>query len=199
MLDFDIITVILSGVILLLILIILKYKYQRNTIYLLFFTIFYIYLVNVLKYTIFPIPLDPFMAKVMSEGRNFTDGINLLPFNFPSIEYFLHKQVPLNVILSIPFGFGISYILKMSKKKLVVSSILFGLIIELAQLVISLFLSFTYRYIDINDVILNGLGIYIGYFLFRVFSCLYVYWVKKYNIKLNPLLKFLYTVSTTKF
>lgn len=195
MLDFDITTIIISCVILIISLFYIKRRKKVENIYLMFYSIFFIYLIGVLKYTIFPIPLDPFMREVMSKEKTFLNGINLIPFHFKSINYLLHKQVILNIILSIPFGFGISYITKISKKKLVKFSILFGVIIEAIQLLISLLLGYTYRYIDINDVILNFIGVIIGYFIFKLFSIVFIKLIQKFDLELNPISKYVYTVA----
>ncbi|MBS4539383.1 VanZ family protein [Clostridium sp. D2Q-11] len=195
MVDFDKLTMTISLVILFLSLIYIKKKKRVTNVYLIFFSIFFIYLIGVLKYTIFPIPLDPFMREVMSRETTFLNGVNLIPFNFKSMEYLLHNQILLNIILSIPFGFGISYITKISKKKLLSYGIFFGVIIELTQLIISLILGYTYRYIDINDVILNFVGVIIGYFIFKAFAMIFIKIVEKFNIKLDSILEYIYNIS----
>lgn len=195
MLDFDILSITIGIVILTISLIYMKYKMKFENEYLLFYSIFFIYLLGVLKYTIFPIPLDPFMAEVMSKETTFLDGINIIPFNFKSVNYLMHRQVFLNIILSMPFGFGISYITKITKNKLLILSGLFGITIEGIQLLISLILGFTYRYIDINDVILNFIGVLIGYYIFKIFSMIFIRIIKKNKIELNSILKYIYRIA----
>lgn len=195
MIDFDILTIIIGIVILIILLVYLKIRIKVENVYLVFYSIFYLYLMGVLKYTIFPIPLDPYMAEVMSENTTFLNGINLIPFIFKATEYLIHKQVLLNIVLSIPFGFGISYITKVSKSKLIVLGLLFGVAIEGLQLIISLTIGYTYRYIDINDIVFNFIGTLIGYCIFRFFSIVLIKVVKKFSIELNFILEYIYKIG----
>ncbi|WP_068725550.1 VanZ family protein [Tepidibacillus decaturensis] len=160
-----------------------------------FLSIFYIYLLYVLKYTIFPISISGSMVEIFREELAFSTGINIIPFNFDSINYLLSKQVFYNILLSIPFGFGISYIISINRKKLIFFGIMFGIIIEGLQLLISLFLGFPYRSIDVNDLILNFIGTIIGYKIFKIYSFLFIMSVKKFDIKLNTLLEYIHKVS----
>lgn len=191
MLDFDILTVIISLTILIISLFFIKYKRKVPNVYLVYFSIFFVYLIGVLKYTIFPIPLDPFMKEVMLKETTFLDGINLIPFMSPPS----FKQTILNMVLSMPFGFGISYITRISKKKLILLGVSFGIIIELLQLMISLLIGFTYRSIDINDVIVNFIGVIMGYLIFRLFSTAIIKYVDKFNLELDPISNYAYIVA----
>lgn len=173
----------------------MKKQKNANNVYLVFFSIFFIYLVGVVKYTFFPIPIDGHMRQIMIEETNFLEGINLIPFKFKDWSYLLHRQIFLNILLSMPFGFGVSYVIKISRKKIFLQAILFGVIIELIQLILSVLIGFTYRYIDINDVILNFIGVIIGYFLFKVFSFIFILFAKKINVDENPILKYIHNIS----
>lgn len=187
---------IIIGIILLIILCVFLRKIKnKDYIYLFFLSIFYIYLLFVLKYTIFPVPLNSHMLEIMRKNSAFLSGINVIPFKISSIKYFISIQVIENIILSTPFGFGISYITKLTKKKMILLGILFGVIIEAIQLIISLFLRYTYRVIDVNDVIFNFIGVFFGYSLFKIFALLFVKFVEKYNISLNTFLNYIYKVS----
>lgn len=196
LIDFDI-SIIIAGLLLLSIAsFYLKKKKNKDFTYILFYFVFNVYLLYVLKYTIFPIPVyGPPMEEVMGKS-NFFSHINFIPFNFESIYYLFSMQVLGNVILSIPFGFGIPYVIKFKKSKLYLVAIFFGMVIELIQLCISLLLGFAYRTIDINDVIFNFLGVIIGFYLFKLFSAIYIIAVRKMKIELNDnFLKYIYEVA----
>jgi glycopeptide antibiotics resistance protein len=75
--------------------------------------------------------------------------------------------------LTVPFGFGAGLIFRMPAKRIPWLAAAAGLSLETAQLAISLLIGAVYRGIDINDVMLNALGVLIGYSVFRVFAWLY--------------------------
>lgn len=193
LIDFDLLTVIIGISILSMICLFLKLKMKKDYTYMVFFCILYIYLLFVLKYTIFPIPIYGGLADVMRK-TNFLSGINLFPFN--SLDYLMSKQALYNILLSIPFGFGVSYIAKINRKNILTLGIAFGFTIELLQLIISALLGFTYRNIDINDIILNFAGVIIGYLFLMAYSYFFIKIIKKFNIELNDLLKYVYNIST---
>lgn len=123
----------------------------------------------------FPIQISGAYADAMRENLSFASQINLLPFSFEwhyGVEQALRGFV-LNILLTIPFGFGIHFVCRVSQKRLYWAGLWLGLGIELTQLGISLILGFPYRVIDINDLLANLLGVWVGYWLFLGFAWLY--------------------------
>lgn len=93
---------------------------------------------------------------------------NFIPFKemfrYRLFSSMFFKNVIGNMIMFMPYGFFISYILKLDKKKIVfILSILVSLTIETTQLVIG-------RVFDVDDIILNVLGGLIGYFIYRLIT-----------------------------
>lgn len=93
---------------------------------------------------------------------------NFIPFKemfrYRLFSSMFFKNVIGNMIMFMPYGFFISYILKLDKKKIVFTlSILVSLTIETTQLVIG-------RVFDVDDIILNVLGGLIGYFIYRLIT-----------------------------
>ena len=76
----------------------------------------------------------------------------------------------LNVILTIPFGFGISFVNKCKRKDFFWLPAAVGLGIEGSQLIISLSLGYPYRVMDVDGLIMNAIGILVGFGLFIAFS-----------------------------
>jgi len=100
-------------------------------------------------------------------------GINLVPFRF-SLDYLLSRQVIGNVVLGVPFGFGLPFITKVADTRSVVrKGLLFAASIELLQLALDLIYRFAYRAVDVNDLLFNFSGVMIGFGLFRVIASLY--------------------------
>jgi glycopeptide antibiotics resistance protein len=139
------------------------------------------------------------MAEVFKDNCVFSDGINMIPFNNISFQSLLEKQVLYNILLSIPFGFGIAFITKITKRKLLVLSVFFGIIVESLQLIISLYLEYTYRIIDINDIIFNFTGVIVGYCIFKLFSILLIRFVDNNGLKLGPFSSYIYNISKNSF
>lgn len=132
-------------------------------------SIFICYLTVVAMITIFPIPLE----KIEYFGNK--TWYNYIPFN--SIKEVLANgltktaflQIVGNILLSVPFG---AYVIAVMKNKrwwkLLIFALGFTVLIESTQLVIDLLIGNMYRNVDIDDVILNALGAYIGYGIYKI-------------------------------
>ncbi|MDR1136620.1 MAG: VanZ family protein [Clostridiales Family XIII bacterium] len=139
-------------------------RYIRNIrgMYFLFLFIMFLYLLNVAKLTLFPFPLasDAF-------APNIRQSLNLIPFinGVGRTDFY-------NVLLMAPLGFGAPFVLKIrTNKKLLLIAFLSGIVIESLQLGIALVSGgFTFRTIDVNDVIFNFVGTLVGYVLLHVFA-----------------------------
>jgi glycopeptide antibiotics resistance protein len=83
------------------------------------------------------------------------------------------KTSLLNILLLVPFGFGLPFITNFRMKKVVFVGMVFSIGIELLQLMTGLIAKITFRIADINDVIFNTVGVVIGYILFVgfVYAC----------------------------
>ncbi|MFT8319047.1 MAG: VanZ family protein [Sporolactobacillus sp.] len=178
---------ILYGAIILLILLLvtMKISFKKSLPYLLFFSIMYIYLCFVIDYTQFPIYTTENLR--IAFGPLLWHSINLIPF-----KGFAFKTSLLNVLLTIPFGFGLSFVYKTNLKRIAVASILIGVIIELLQLIIGIIDGFMLRVVDINDVIFNFIGSLIGYVIFLILLKVFKVIINKNKIQLNSLLKYIY-------
>ncbi|MES9682703.1 hypothetical protein CN514_24420 [Bacillus sp. AFS001701] len=108
-------------------------------------------LVFIFRFTFFPVAS---LGIGISEG-----GLNLIPliklFNeFSSIKQFI-VNIFGNIILFVPFGFILTSIKR--SKKVILMGLFLSVSIEVVQFMMSL------RTSDIDDVILNTIGTYIGY------------------------------------
>lgn len=56
-------------------------------------------------------------------------------------------------------------------------------------------MGFTFRVVDINDVIFNLLGTILGYIGFKLFKILFNWFTAKSNIELNSFLKYISNLS----
>ena len=185
-------TVLLCGLIWLGAVVFLRKKKFMNFVYLLFFTIFYFYIVAVLYYTIFKFQslfllnwLSP--NRLMLKGHTVAQGINLVPL--VALKSADIKTSLLNILLFMPFGFGLPFIARLRMRKVVIIGALFSVSIELLQLLTGVLAHMTFRTADINDVIFNTAGAAIGYLLFIRFIGVYRSRSSNWKTVRRPILK----------
>ena len=169
---------------------------KHSLAYLLFFSIFWVYVMAGLDKTFFPIAINGQFVDVMRQQPLFSQ-VNLVPFSIsthglPAAGYFVIFN---NILLTIPFGFGLNFLRRLKVKDILWFSISVGLGIELMQLALTLLLRYPYRVVDINDVWLNALGVLIGYGLFQAFAWLYRDFTQRLNIKSRGFLAYLSAVA----
>lgn len=186
-------TILLFGLMWLGIITFLRLKKKKSLVYLMFFTIFYVYLVKVLDYTLIQFQslllLKYFMPNLLLNGQTAGKNINLIPlFTLASQDL---KTSFLNILLLIPFGFGLPFITNFRMKKIVIIGALFSISIELLQLITGFMAKTTFRIADINDVIFNTVGVVIGYVLFIGFMRIYRHVSHKWKIPANPILRYI--------
>jgi glycopeptide antibiotics resistance protein len=187
----DLLTVLLFGLIWIGIVTFLRLK--KGLAYLIFFTIFYVYIVKVLDYTLFRfqslVLLKHFMPDLILQGQTAGENMNLIPLITLTLEDL--KTSFLNVLLLIPFGFGLPFITNFRMKKVVGIGALFSIVIEFLQLITGFMAKITFRIADINDVIFNTVGVAIGYILFVGFVRIYRHISHNWEISANPILRYI--------
>ena len=164
LIDFDMLTVIILVIPLACIILVLKFKFKKSNEYILFFVLFYVYLMGIFKFTQFPIIFDDAIREKV--GQNVWVNANMIPLLLKKKDI---MTTILNICLTIPFGFGINFIMATSFKNTILYGVLLSVSIELTQLTIALIAGFTFRNVDINDIIFNTLGVAIGYTIFKLF------------------------------
>ena len=167
---------------------------KRKLSYLIFFSMFWIYLLAVVQIIFFP-----FAINTNDTGAIFRPSINLIPFYFGSCFTYMPglciRGLIENIILTFPFGFGINFLVRVKPSKFLCLAISVGLGFELSQLAISLAFRSGFRAIDINDVILNAAGVLLGYAFFRFFAWVYLKSSDHFNIVHKRLFEDIYDVA----
>ena len=188
---FDLLTVLLFGLIWIGIVTFLRLK--KSLAYLIFFTIFYVYIIKVLDYTLFQYQsllfMKHFMPDLILNGQTVGKDLNLIPL-ITLTPQDLETSL-LNILLLIPFGFGLPFITNYRMKKVVVIGALFSIGIEIMQLITGITANITFRIADINDVIFNTVGVAIGYILFVGFVRIYRHISHDWEISANPILRYI--------
>jgi glycopeptide antibiotics resistance protein len=183
----------LIGVGILVVLLPLLWWRKHNLSYLLFFSLFWVYLLAVVQAVFFP-----FAINAVSESTPFTPSINLIPFYFGSCFTYMPglcaRGILENIILTFPFGFGINFLVRVKPGNLLWLALSIGLGFECSQLAISLAFRSAFRAVDINDAILNAAGVILGYAFFRAFAWVYLQATKHYGVKPNGLFADIYEI-----
>jgi len=190
---FDLLIVLIFGLLWIGVVMFLRLKKKKNHVYLLFFTLFYIYLFKVLDYTLFQfqslILLKFFMPNLMLHGQTAERSINLIPLITLTPQDI--KTSLLNILLMVPFGFGLPFITNFRMKKIIIIGALFSIAIELLQMITGVMAKITFRVADINDVLFNTIGAAIGYILFVRFAHLYRHISHKGKTSANPISRYI--------
>ncbi len=189
----DLLAVLLFALIWICIVTFLWLKKKKSLVYLIFFTIFYVYIVKVLDYTLFQfqslILLKHFMPDLILNGQAAGQDMNLIPLITLTPQDL--KTSLLNILLLIPFGFGLPFITNFRMKKIIVMGALFSIVIEFLQLITGRVAKITFRIADVNDVIFNTVGVAIGYILFVGFVRIYRHISHNWEISAYPILRYI--------
>jgi glycopeptide antibiotics resistance protein len=131
--------------------------------------LFVLYLGWVAGATLFPLPVSAVAVAMEGAGRHVE--VDLIPL--ASIrDVLLHgsrfAQVWIlggNVLTLAPFGFLLPFAAPAlaTWRRMAVAALLFPVGIELAQLAVSLALGYSYRVTEVDDVLLNFVGILLGF------------------------------------
>ena len=171
----------------------LRWKKKKDLVYLLFFTIFYIYIINVLNLTLFKyqslLLLRYFAPSLMLRGRPAGKSLNLIPLI--TLTPADLRTSFLNILMMIPFGFGLPFITHFRAKKVIVIGALFSIGIEFLQFITGYVAKMTFRVADIDDVIINTVGVAVGYILFVGFVRTYRRISRNEKMSANPILRYI--------
>jgi len=205
MLDFDILSWLFGCLILALVLPFL-WKQKHDLSYLFFFSVFWMYLLALVGATIFPIPFDTDDAgfrfnrvweQIVHMQRY--HEINLIPLYFGSC-WELPRPCAIgiyeNILMTVPFGFGINFIARLKPKNIPWLALALGLAIETIQFVLDLAMGGAYRTVDANDVLFNAIGVLLGYGFFRIFAWLYLTITHRFRINHKGLLAYIHNVAS---
>lgn len=144
---------------------------------------FILYLITIYFLVILPLP-NP------NEVTYKEHMVNLIPFSFITdfiressivwIDFNTYLQilkepcfytVILNIFMTLPFGMYLRYYFKCSLKKTIVCSFFLSLFFEITQLTGLYYLyKYPYRVFDIDDLLMNTLGGFLGFYVMGIFS-----------------------------
>lgn len=186
-----------AGIIISIITLAVLWRRTHNLPFLFFLSIFEVYVLFAIDKVFFPIQINGLYVEVMKKTSLMAD-VNLTPFYFD--KYGLTPAsfwgIINNIILTMPFGFGLNFIARVKTKNFILLAFAVGIGIETVQLLISLLLGYAYRTIDVNDVLLNAIGVLLGYAFFKVFAFAYLVATKKFALKHENLAAYIYDIAS---
>lgn len=186
MLDFDVLSIAFFAIIYILFVVYLKYFKRKNLNELFILTLFYTYLVLVIKYTQYPVIFEDVYVE---DFRGYSANYNLVPLI--SLTRGDVRTSILNIVLFLPFGFLYFIISKFSFRKTMVIGFLISFFIEISQLIIAVTTKVYFRVSDINDIFFNVFGVLLGVFCYFIFYIIIKKTIKILSIHPNELLKLL--------
>ena len=159
----------------------IQWRRKQSSAYIFCLLVFGIYLLYALQVTFFPLQISGSYADSMRQNSSWITDINLIPFYLPNgflenedLIQFAWVQFASNILLTMPFGFGVNFVGRFRRKDFLWLPFAVGFGIELSQLFINWILGYSYRVVDITDALLNAVGVLIGYGFFRLFSRVYI-------------------------
>jgi glycopeptide antibiotics resistance protein len=136
--------------------------------------LFVLYLGWLASAALFPIPVDPAVRAVESEGRPI--AVQLAPLR--GIRDLLEGStraaivwlVGGNILVFVPFGFMLPLLWERARgwRRALLAGFALSFGIEAVQLTVSLRVGYAYRVTELDDVLLNVLGVLLGYLLYRL-------------------------------
>ena len=172
-----------------------QWRRKHNLPYIFFLSLFVGYLMYGIDKVFFPLEISGSFSDAMRH-LPILSSVNFVPFYFG--QFWLTagglRFLVYNILLTLPFGFGINFLTRMNVKKIVSVSIFLGLGLEIAQLLLSLALRYPYRVVDINDAMFNAFGVILGYGFFKLFARLYLLIIGQDTYNKDTLSLYLYEV-----
>lgn len=161
---------ILAGIIIIIFYVLISLIFKIKPKKIIISCIFIAYLTAVAVITLFPILID---EKVEYFGD--LTWYNFVPFKTTAetLQYGITStaiaQVLGNILISVPFGIFIMIFLNKPKWwNMLLFALVLTLAIELSQMIIGFAINNMYRTVDIDDIILNVIGTYLGYGIYKI-------------------------------
>lgn len=121
------------------------------------------------------VTLMPVTVSFGETNNWFMETVNLIPFRDLRLGYEgAVREIILNIIMMIPFGFLYPIIKKKGVFKTVIKTLFFSFLIESTQLITVWWGSYDTRIFDVTDLITNTIGGFIGFILFAVLRLIHL-------------------------
>lgn len=168
----------------------------RSLYQILFSAIFGFYLIGAISVAVFPFSVEP-------SHTGFRLNLNLIPFNFGRCFDYLPqncaKDIINNILLTVPFGFLIQFIVSIRPERIAWRLVAIGCSFEFTQLIMAVVFRTGSRSIDINDILFNTAGAFIGYGVFRIIGWFYLLAIKRLDLQPRQIFAHIHEAITPHF
>jgi glycopeptide antibiotics resistance protein len=158
---------------LVLIVLLWRWRKKRSVGYRVFFGLFWIYLLMLFSMTVFSGTVYRSLTwdERLEMAPLLLARVNLAPFHFGQFAYagYIFTDVILNILVTVPLGFGLAFLTPLRARTMLIIAVGVGVFFETGQLAASLLAALPLRVTDINDAIFNALGVMVGYGVFGLF------------------------------
>lgn len=172
---------------------------KKKFLFLLVFSVIWVYLLALLNATVFPLPE---YRVIRNDERQYWTAIilaniNLVPFQYGDFARFgyVFPEIVSNILLTVPFGFGLNFLIKVRPRDIFIVGLALSILIEFAQLSVDLLFATMAHVVDINDVLWNTIGVILGFAAFRVVSWVWLKFGKSPGAQNNWLSVYFYEVA----
>jgi len=149
---------------------------------LIFWASFFFYVMNVVRLVFFPLPINreynELMRVLIESGVRAGRRNNWYFFDFMKWDNLWYWTTVGNFFLLFPLGFYFPFLFRKNRWnifKVVFSGFAVSLTIELTQLAYSLYVGYVLRSFDVDDLMLNTLGVLAAYLIFALLR--FFYWL----------------------
>jgi glycopeptide antibiotics resistance protein len=162
------------------------YKSRKRSLFYRFILVcFCSYLLLLTETVFFPIlvPVNWPHNLSIAEMKSALEQINLIPFHQTGILDSAPlsasgiQDIFINLLMTVPIGLALTYLVSLRGWSVILLVVATGLLFEGVQLTVKLATGTFYHTVDINDVIMNALGVLVGYIIFKI-----IQWI---NLKLR--------------
>ena len=168
-----------------------------------FLVFFWVYILVVLAMIFFPIRIhQEWPSNITPQNILGTlSRVNLIPFNFGGLlnanSSVIFEQLIGNILLTLPFGFGLPFLVRVPGRRIFWLALISGLALEGIQLLIMLLgmISAYGHTIDVNDACLNSIGVLVGYGLYISFAWCYRALISRFRVPTNTMIRFLNKIT----
>jgi len=194
------------GTLLLLVLLLHSWRKEHSWPYLFFLSLFWVYILVVLTMIFFPIRIPQEWPRNITPQNllGIFSHVNFIPFNFGYLftanASVIFEQLIGNILLTLPVGFCLPFLDRVPGRRIFWLALFFGSVLEGLQLLIKLLgiISGYGHSIDINDVILNSIGILVGYGLYCTFAWFYRALTSRLRLPTSAMFQYLNKVTMQK-
>lgn len=156
------------------------YTHNKSLFHFIIVTSFIFYILNVIRLVFFPLPINQHYIELLKEGVNC--GIlterrhNFQLFDFMKWDNLFHITTLGNFIMLMPLSFYLPILftrLKWGIFKTILVGFFISLTIECLQLAYDLITGYAYRGFNVDDLLMNTLGVMVGYLLIEMIQMVY--------------------------